>query len=160
MKSSDWLSVKVIYLEGISTGDATFETAAPDWDAWNRNHLPFARIVATESTEKVVGWTALSSVSARQVYAGAAEVSIYVASNFRGRGIGKLLLQSLIKSSEVNGIWTLQSSVFPENAATLALHENSGFRVVGRREKIAKTVGGRWRDTLLLERRSQNVGVD
>jgi len=155
--ATDWESVRAIYLEGIATGQATFETAAPDWGEWDSAHLPFARLAASRHTE-FCGWAALSPVSKRLAYSGVAEVSVYVAEHSRGRGVGTALLRRLIYESEQNGVWTLQAVVFPENAATLALHVRSGFREVGRREHIGE-LNGAWRDTLLLERRSRKVGV-
>jgi phosphinothricin acetyltransferase len=149
--------VRRIYLEGISTGNATFETDAPSWEQWNATHYPFARLVANDDGV-VTAWAALSSVSARKAYAGVAEVSIYVASDRRGQGVGKQLLQELVGQSEKNGIWTLQASVFPENVGSLELLKRCGFREVGRRERIAKQHGV-WRSTLLLERRSGVVGI-
>ena len=157
MTAGHWQAVRAIYLEGIATGDATFETEAPTWEAWDAAHLTFARLVA-RTGNYVIGWAALSPVSQRKVYAGVAEVSVYVAANSRERGVGRALLDGLIQESEQNGIWTLQAAVFPENAATIALHERCGFREVGRRERISK-VNGIWRDTILLERRSKTVGV-
>lgn len=158
MRADDWHRVKDIYLEGIATGEATFETDAPSWPAWNSSHLPFARLIA-RAEGSVCGWAALSPVSRRAVYAGVAEVSIYVSADRRRRGIGRALLDRLISESERNGIWTLQAVVFAENLATLALHQSRGFREVGRRERIGR-LDGRWRDTLLLERRSPIVGVE
>lgn len=155
MTAEDWDAVKAIYLEGIATGEATFETEAPSWESWDRAHLPFARLVAREKAS-VIGWAALSPVSNRNVYAGVAEVSVYVAAPSRGQGLGRALLQSLIAESERNGIWTLQAVVFPQNEATIALHKRCGFREVGRRERISK-LNGVWRDTVLLERRSSKV---
>jgi phosphinothricin acetyltransferase len=152
MRVSDWDDVRAIYLEGIRTGDATFETEAPGWDLWDESHLPFARLVMREG-EAVLGWAALSPVSKREVYRGVAEVTVYVAESARGKGIGRALLEVLIKAAEANGIWTLQASIFPENTASVALHHRCGFREVGRRERIAR-LHGVWRDTLLLERRS------
>jgi L-amino acid N-acyltransferase YncA len=153
---ADWPAVRAIYLEGIATGQATFEMDAPDWNEWNAAYLPAPRFVAV-SDETLVGWGALSRVSARQVYAGVAEVSVYVAEGARGLGVGNALLQKLIADSEANNIWTLQASIFPENTASLALHKSCGFREVGRRERIGK-MKGVWRDTILLERRSDHVG--
>ena len=153
MKPTDWEAVRAIYLNGIAAGNATFETEAPDYETWNRNHLKFARLVA-RTDAAVVGWAALAPVSSRRVYAGVAEVSIYVADAARGQGIGRDLLRSLIEESERNGIWTLQAGVFPENSASIALHENCGFRRVGRRERIG-ALNGIWRDVILLERRSK-----
>ena len=158
MKPEDWPSVRAIYLEGIATGQATFEAEAPSWEQWDAAHLPFARLVAGDGN-RVIGWAALSPVSKRRAYQGVAEVSVYVAERSRGKSIGRALLERLIHESEQNGIWMLQAAVFPENAATLALHKRCGFRAVGRRERISK-LNGAWRDTILLERRSQKVGVE
>lgn len=160
MGPADWVSVKDIYREGIDTGQATFESRTPEWAGWDSKHLPFARLVAVTPNLEIAGWAALSPVSTRAVYAGVAEVSVYVAAKFRGHGVGKQLMLALISASEENGIWTLQSSIFPENAATLSLHQGSGFRVVGHRERIGRAVNGVWRDTLLMERRSQSAGHD
>jgi phosphinothricin acetyltransferase len=158
MQPNDWPEVRSIYLEGIATGHATFETEAPSWEDWDASHCHFARLVARES-DRIVGWAMLSRVSRRQVYAGVAEVSVYVAGNSRGKGVGRALLKRLICESEENGIWTLQASMFPENAATISLHRACGFHEVGRRERIGK-LDSTWRDTLLLERRSRNTGID
>jgi L-amino acid N-acyltransferase YncA len=152
MKPQDWDKVRKIYLQGLDTGQATFETSAPDWEQWNASHQPFARLIA-ESDGIIKGWAALSRVSARAVYMGVAEVSVYVAEDCRGQGVGRALLSELIAESEKNGIWTLQASIFPENKGSLALHRRCGFREVGRRERIGK-LNGVWRDTILLERRS------
>ena len=152
MRASDWEQVRANYLEGIRTGHATFETEAPSWEQWNDAHLPFARLVMRES-ERVLGWAALSPVSKRQVYRGVAELTVYIAESARGQGIGRALLEALIIESERNGFWTLQASIFPENAASVELHRRCGFREVGRRERIAM-LNGVWRDTLLFERRS------
>ena len=157
MGADDWVAVRAVYLEGIATGGATFETEAPSWEKWDVAHLRFARLVARDG-EDVIGWAALSPVSQRKAYAGVAEVSVYVAAHSRGKGVGKALLDRLIQESQQNGIWTLQASVFPENAATLAVHKRCGFREVGRRERISK-LNGNWRDTILLERRSEIVGI-
>jgi L-amino acid N-acyltransferase YncA len=153
----DWPSVKAIYLEGIATGNATFETDVPEWKDWDSRHLQAARLAA-EADGKVVGWAALTPVSSRCVYSGVAELSIYVAASMRGKGVGKALLGELIRESEARGFWTLQTGIFPENKASLALHEKSGFRIVGRRERIGK-MNDRWRDVLFLERRSKTVGT-
>jgi len=155
---ADWPAVRAIYLEGIGTGHATFETQAPAWEAWDSTHFPAPRLVAV-SAEKVIGWAALGRISTREVYAGEAEVSIYVANGSRGLGVGRALLQRLIADSEANGIWTLQANIFPENSASIVLHKSCGFREVGRRERIGK-MKGVWRDTLLLERRSNKAGID
>lgn len=159
MSGADWEQVRRIYLEGIATGHATFETAAPEWAAWDAGHLPHSRLVA-RSAEGVKGWAALSPVSSRVVYGGVAEVSVYVGTSYRGEGLGRALLEALIESSERNGIWTLQAGIFPENRSSVALHKRCGFREVGRRERIGKVQGKGWQDTLLLERRSRLVGVD
>jgi phosphinothricin acetyltransferase len=152
MDVGDWEQVRSVYLEGISTGQATLETEAPDWERWNSSHLPHCRLVA-KSGETLRGWAALSPVSSRRVYSGVAEVSVYVAEKFRGTGIGLELLSALIICSEQHGIWTLQAGILPENVSSLALHKKCGFREVGRRERIGK-LGGMWRDVILLERRS------
>jgi phosphinothricin acetyltransferase len=158
MTPADWEQVRAIYQEGIDTGQATFETQAPPWEQWDAGHLPFGRLVA-RAGGRVVAWAALSPVSRRACYRGVAEVSVYVAGECRGNGVGKALLQALIAESERNGIWTLQGATFPENAASLRLQEGCGFRVVGRRERIARR-NGVWRDTVLTERRSAVVGRD
>lgn len=157
LESNHYPSVKRIYEEGIATGNATFQSEAPLWEEWNRNHVAHSRLVAIENNE-VVGWAALTPVSGRCVYAGVAEVSVYVGIQARGKGIGKLLLEKLIYESERNNIWTLQSGVFPENHASLKVHEQTGFRQIGLREKIGKMKGA-WRDIVLLERRSKVTGV-
>jgi L-amino acid N-acyltransferase YncA len=159
MLPEHWEGVRAVYLEGLATGDATFETEAPERERWDASHLRACRLVALGEGDRVAGWAALSPVSARQVYAGVAEVSVYVGAEFRGRGIGRALLEALVRESESEGIWTLQASIFPENVASVALHKSCGFREVGRRERVGK-LEGRWRDTILLERRSRTVGVD
>jgi L-amino acid N-acyltransferase YncA len=153
----DWEAVRAIFEEGIDTGNATFETQAPDWEAWDRGRLKVARLVA-RCGGQVVGWAALSPVSTRPVYSGVAEVSLYVTASARGRGVGTTLLRALIGASERAGIWTLQGAIFPENAASLALVRRCGFREVGRRERIGY-MNGAWRDTILVERRSRVAGV-
>ena len=171
MTADLWPAVREIYREGIATENATFETQLPDWEKWDSSHRKDCRLVALEPVEEdaaeprisaknraVLGWAALSSVSSRRVYAGVAEVSVYVAAVSRGRGVGKALLQALVRESELNGIWTLQAGIFPENVASVALHESCGFRRVGIRRRIGK-LGGTWRDVLLLERRSSSIGV-
>lgn len=155
MRADDWPVVRAIYLEGIATGQATFETSAPSWDEWDAKHLPQPRIVFRDDG-RVAGWAALGRVSVRACYAGVAEVSVYVGDDFRGRGIGSKLLAALLQQSEANGIWTLQASIFPENEASVQLHLRHGFRIVGQRERIAQQ-NGVWRDTLLMERRSDSV---
>ena len=158
MKASDWEQVRSIYLEGIATANATFEQDAPSWGQWDIAHLQRPRLVIREG-EDILGWAALSRVSSRDVYRGVAEVSVYVGEKARGQGIGRSLLKALIDESESEGIWTLQASIFPENEASIKLHLKCGFREVGRREKIGE-LGGIWRDTVLLERRSKRVGVE
>ncbi|HWC06651.1 MAG TPA: GNAT family N-acetyltransferase [Gemmatimonadota bacterium] len=157
MRASDWPAVAGIYQQGIDTGDATFETHLPSWEAWDAGHLSAARLVARDEG-RVVGWAALSPVSDRCVYGGVAEVSVYVAGAARGRGIGRRLLEALALASEEAGIWTLQAGIFPENEASLAIHRSCGFRVVGRRERLGR-LAGEWRDVILLERRSRSIGV-
>jgi L-amino acid N-acyltransferase YncA len=157
MCPEDWSAVRAIYLEGIATGNSTFEQSAPDWQTWDQAHIASCRLVA-RSGDDIVGWTALSPISRRQVYAGVAEFSIYVAASARGRGIGSTLLKSLIESSEREGIWMLQSGIFPENTASLELCSRFGFRIVGIRERIG-CMSGRWRDVVLLERRSTVTGI-
>ena len=144
-------------MQGIATGNATFQTEAPAWPQWDGSHLPHSRLAAFEGG-KMAAWAALTPVSSRCVYAGVAEVSIYVAEKFRGRGIGKLLVLRLIAESEANGLWTLQSGVFPENTGSIRLHESCGFRQIGYREKIGQ-IDGIWRNNVVLERRSRVVGV-
>ena len=156
MSAVDWAAVERIWAEGIATGHATFETETPTWAEFDAARLPEHRLVAVEDGE-ILGWAALSPVSRRPCYEGVAEHSVYVAESARGRGIGRLLMEALLASAEEGGIWTIQTSIFPENEASLALHERVGFRVVGRRERIAK-LDGAWRDTLFLERRSPHVG--
>lgn len=165
-----WPAVREIYREGVATGNATFETELPSWEKWDGGHRKDCRLVALEPFEddgnlvipldnvKVLGWAALSPISSRAVYAGVAEVSVYVAAAARGRSVGKALLPALVHESEAKGIWTLQAGIFPENAASITLHKSCGFREVGVRRGIGK-LGDVWRDVLLLERRSSSVGV-
>ncbi|HSI70086.1 MAG TPA: GNAT family N-acetyltransferase [Gillisia sp.] len=162
LKPADWPRVKEIYESGIATGIATFETIAPTWNDWDSSHLPFSRLVSLcKETEKelVTGWAALSPVSGRCVYGGVAEVSIYIDPGYRGKGLGTKLLQNLIETSEENGIWTLQAGLFPENTASLKMHLQNGFRLIGKRERIGK-LRNVWKDNLILERRSDRVGID
>jgi L-amino acid N-acyltransferase YncA len=157
MLPDHWLAVREIYGQGIATGNATFETELPDWEKWDHNHRKDCRLVAVEtSRSQVVGWAALSPVSSRHVYRGVAEVSVYVGSSARGRGIAKALLRALVRESEAAGIWTLQAGIFPENAASITVHKSCGFHEVGVRQKIG-SLNGIWRDVLLLERRSSIV---
>ena len=151
-------AVREIYLQGIATGHATFQTDAPSWTEWDRSHVSHSRIIARDGGA-IAGWAALTPVSGRCVYAGVAEVSVYIADAYRGKGVGDLLLKELIRSSEANNTWMLQSGIFPENEASLKLHYKNGFRMVGTREKIGK-MNNVWRDTVLLERRSKIAGAD
>ncbi len=155
MSRDDWPAVEAIYAAGIATGDATFETSPPSWEEFDRARLREHRLVAVEGGE-IVGWAALAPTSARDCYAGVVEHSVYVAENARGRGAGRALMEALVAGADGAGLWTIQTSIFPENAASVALHERLGFRIVGRRERIAR-LGGVWRDTVLLERRSPAV---
>ena len=158
MTKDDWPRVRKIYEEGIETGDATFETVAPEWEEWNREHVEACRLVA-EAEGRVVGWAALSPVSDRCAYGGVGEVSVYVAGEAQGMGIGTLLLSLLIEASEEMGFWTLQAGIFPENAGSIHIHEKCGFRTLGVRERLGK-MKGVWRDVVLMERRSDTVGID
>jgi L-amino acid N-acyltransferase YncA len=157
MAQEHWPEVLRIYLEGIATGNATFETEAPSWEKWDSGHLPKCRLIAREGS-KLLGWAALSPVSSRCVYGGVAEVSVYVAEAARGKGVGRSLLTALIEASETSGLWTLQAGIFPENISSIALHQSLEFREVGRRERIGK-MGDTWRDVILLERRSKRAGI-
>ncbi len=158
MTAGDWPDVSAIFLEGIATGNATFETLAPTWEQWDRTHMPVARLVARVG-KTIAGWAAMSRVSQRSCYAGVAELSVYVASSARSQGVGDALMKAAIQASEGAGIWTLQGAIFPENKASLRMCEANGFRVVGQRERIGKREG-KWRDTVLVERRSKVVGSD
>jgi L-amino acid N-acyltransferase YncA len=153
--AGDWPAVRAIYEAGIATGDATFETDVPDWPAWDAAHLADHRLVARDDGT-VVGWVALAAVSDRRAYAGVAEDSIYVAPDAQGRGVGRALLAAVVTSADRGGIWTIQTGIFPENQASVRLHQACGFRVVGVRERLGR-LHGRWRDVLLLERRSPAV---
>ncbi len=153
---SDWEQVAEIYSKGIKTGNATFELTVPSWENWNKSHLDTCRIVA-ETKNIITGWAALTPVSSRCVYGGVAEVSVYVHPQFFGQKIGSQLLEVLITESEKNDIWTLQASIFPENKASIRIHEKHGFRKIGYRERIGN-MNGKWRDTVILERRSSIVG--
>nr|WP_184847479.1 GNAT family N-acetyltransferase [Allocatelliglobosispora scoriae] len=156
MVAADAEAVLRIYQAGLDTGHASFETAAPTWAAFDAGRLPRHRLVAVTGTGTVSGWIAVSAVSARPVYAGVVEHSVYVDPAAAGRGIGAALLDALIADTEAAGVWTIQSGIFPENGGSLRLHERAGFRVVGRRERIARHHGS-WRDVLLLERRSPQI---
>lgn len=158
MTPEDWPSVERIYAQGIEDGEATFEVATPSWEAFDAGRLPGLRIVAVDETDAVRGWVAASPVSSRPAYRGVVEHSVYIDREARGRGLGRLLLDAFISAADAAEIWTIQSSIFPENTASLRLHEAAGFRVVGRRERIAQArIGphaGQWRDTILIERRT------
>jgi phosphinothricin acetyltransferase len=158
MTPADWPDVSAIYLEGIRTGNATFETLAPTWEQWDRAHLQAGRLVG-RTGRQIAGWVALSRVSQRSCYAGVAEMSVYVANWARGQGVGDALMKAAIVASEEAGIWTVQGLIFPENTASLRLCAANGFREVGRRERIGKR-NGVWRDTVLVERRSKVVGME
>jgi len=158
LTAADSESVLAIYLDGVATGQATFETQAPSWEEWDGGHHPFARLVG-RLDGKVIGWGALSPVSRRRCYAGVAEVSLYIAAAQRGQGVGRRLLEAVIAESERHGVWTLQGATFPENSASLRLQQSCGFRIIGRRERIAR-LHGVWRDTILTERRSSFVGTN
>lgn len=151
LTKDDWPAVEAVYAEGIATGDATFEVATPSWEEFDSSRLPGHRLVAVEDG-RILGWAALAPTSPRECYSGVVEHSVYVAGDARGRGVGRALMDALLASADESGIWTIQTNVFPENAASVVLHERVGFRVVGRRERIAR-LDGVWRDTLLLERR-------
>jgi L-amino acid N-acyltransferase YncA len=160
MEPTDWPAVHRIYAEGIATGDATLEREAPDWDHFDRSHRRDCRLVArAEPGGSAIGWIALTAYSARRVYSGVAWESVYVAEGHRGRGIGRVLLEALVRASEKAGFWTLLAGVMVENAASLALHERCGFERVGVMHAMGRDAAGRWRDVVLMQRRSANVGV-
>jgi L-amino acid N-acyltransferase YncA len=158
LRPDDWDEVRRIFLDGLATGDASFEVEAPSWEMWDQRHHRHSRLAA-RGNGRVVGWAALAPVSPRACYAGVAEVSLYVAADWRGKSVGKRLLEALVASSERHGIWTLQGAAFPENVASLRIQQACGFRVVGRRERVAQR-DRVWRDTVLTERRSRIVGID
>jgi L-amino acid N-acyltransferase YncA len=151
MRHEDWPAVRAIYLEGIATGNATFETEAPPYERWSASHLPAHRFIAVRGPD-AVGWAALAPVSDRCAYAGVAEDSVYVAEEARGHNVGRSLLDTLIAHADAAGIWTIQSGIFPENIESVQLHVRCGFRVVGTRERLGQ-LHGRWRDVLMVERR-------
>jgi L-amino acid N-acyltransferase YncA len=161
MAADDWPDVQRIYAEGIATGDATLERDVPDWTHFDASHREDCRFVARTASggsgSTILGWVALSPYSGREVYAGVAWESVYVAAEVRGQGVGRALLDALIPASEAAGVWTLIAGVMVDNAASLALHERVGFRRVGLQERIGQDVTGRWRDVVLLERRSSRV---
>ncbi|MBV1774716.1 GNAT family N-acetyltransferase [Burkholderiaceae bacterium DAT-1] len=152
MHATDWVAVRRIYLEGIATGNATFQTEAPEWDYFDANHLKVCRFVA-EDESGVLGWATLGAISSRPVYRGVAEVSVYVAESARGRGVGRTLMAALVPASEAAGFWTLQAGILSENSASRSLHRQFGFREVGVREKMGQ-LAGVWRNVVLMERRS------
>lgn len=158
MLPDDAGAVLAIYADGIATGDATFQTDVPSWQEWDANHLGAPRLVARAEDGLVLGWCALSPISRRPVYAGVAEVSVYVSAAARGQGVGRALLAATVQASEDAGLWTLQAGIFPENEASIALHAACGFRIVGTRERIGRHLE-RWRDVTLMERRSRVVGA-
>jgi len=165
MTAADWPQVRRIYQEGIDSGHATFESVPPEaWEDFIRSRVAGCSLVARDEAGGLAGWAVLSPVSARRVYAGVAEVSFYVAASHRGQGVGHALLGELVRVAEANGVWTLQSSTFPENEASIVVQQKHGFRVVGRRERIGRMsygpLAGRWRDTVLLERRSRIAGIE
>jgi L-amino acid N-acyltransferase YncA len=155
LRQEDWPAVREIYEQGIAGKNATFETEAPSWEAWDRSQLDVHRYVAVEQ-ERVVGWVAAHPVSSRPCYAGVVEHSVYVHDDWQGKGIGRALLERLFESTEQAGIWTIQTGIFPENEASLKLHERCGFRVVGTQERLGK-LDGVWRDVVVLERRSERI---
>ena len=163
MRADDGLAVLRIYQQGADTGHATFQTHAPSWDEWDQDHTRDARLIA-ERNGAIAGWASLARVSSRPVYAGVAELSIYIADDARGCGVGRLLLNALIESAEAAGYWMLEAGVFPENRASIALHESAGFRIVGTRDRLGRMthgpMSGVWRDVVLLERRSPTIGVE
>ena len=158
MQATDWEDVSRIYAEGIQTGFATFEQQVPTYESWDMAHVESCRLIA-EDEGQVLGWAALSPVSSRCVYGGVAEVSVYIGEHSRGKGVGKALLNQLVSASEEAGFWTIQSGIFPENEASIALHEKVGFRFIGKRERVAKN-HGEWTDNLLFEKRSKTIGID
>lgn len=160
MTPVDWPDVRRIYAEGIATGDATLEREAPDWNHFDHSHPTDCRLVARDDMGVVVGWTALGGYSSRRVYSGVAWESVYVGLEARGRGVGRVLLEALIPASEAVGFWTLFAGVLAENAPSLALHERVGFRRIGVQRRMGQDAQGRWRDVVLLERRSEVIGAD
>ncbi|QIG39584.1 N-acetyltransferase [Microbacterium sp. 4R-513] len=164
LRAADWPAVEAIYRQGIEDGEATFETRTPTWEEFDAGKVPAPRLAAVDAGGDLLGWAAASPVSSRAVYRGVIEHSIYVERSAQGRGVGRMLLTAFVEAADAEGFWTVQSAVFPENAASIRLHEALGFRTVGRRERIARSAkgpnAGRWRDTVLLERRSTINGTD
>ena len=158
MEDGDGRRVLEILQQGIDGGNATLDAFVPTWEAWNINHINSSRFVIEDDKNYVIGWCALKSISNRSVYSGVAEVSIYLDNVWQGKGLGSILLQKLIYDSEEHGFWMLQSGIFPENKASVSLHQKFGFRIVGKRERIAK-MKDNWRDVILMERRSKTVGI-
>ena len=160
LTAEEWPAAARIYAAGIAGGNATFEPEPPAWEAWSRKRAGYPAVVAKDATGEVLGWAALTPVSPREVYRGVGAISVYVAPEQARRGVGRALLAGLLESAERVGFWTLEAGIFPENEASIALHESAGFRLVGVRERIGQMPDGRWRDVLLFERRSTGVGVD
>jgi L-amino acid N-acyltransferase YncA len=164
MTPTDWPAVEAIYRHGIEEGEATFESRTPTWEAFDRGRLAEPRLVALGESGEVLGWAAASPVSSRAAYRGVIEHSVYIHRDARGRGLGRLLLGAFVTASDEAGFWTIQSSIFPENTVSLRMHQSAGFRVIGIRERIARSAlgehAGLWRDTVLIERRSRVNGSD
>ncbi len=158
LTAEDWPAAAQIYQAGIEAGNATFEPAAPEWEQWSRMRSDYPAVVARTPDGEVIGWAALTPVSPRPVYRGVGAISIYVAPERARRGVGRALLEALLDAAESAGFWTLEAGIFPENTASIALHESCGFRFVGLRERVGQMPDGRWRDVLLYERRSPKVG--
>ncbi len=159
MQEVDWPEVASIYQEGIKTGKATFQNEIPTWEEWDKSHCKDCRLVVKDDNN-IIAWASISKISQREVYSGVGEISIYISSEYRSKGLGKILLNYLISLSEENNYWTLQAGIFPENIPSLALHKKCGFREVGVRNNIGKSVDGKWRSVVFLERRSEKVGID
>jgi L-amino acid N-acyltransferase YncA len=159
MKEEDWNSVVDIYMQGIHTKKATFQTEAPEYEEWDKGHLKTGRFVAVDKQNRIIGWIALSPTSSRCVYKGVVEVSVYISANFRRNNVGYELMNRVIEETEKESIWTLQSGIFAINEASIVLHKKCGFRIVGIREKIGCDSDGIWQDTVLMERRSKIAGL-